>query len=98
MSSPAGTQRKIYEAVLLSAKQESQKGNKGIKKRYFPWQFGVDYDVIGKGSSQDLFTEQLAVRDMLRSSGEWGSGLGDCEHRDVYEFFVRECVWCRRTY
>ncbi|HBN48112.1 MAG TPA: aromatic alcohol reductase, partial [Thalassospira sp.] len=24
-------------------------------KRYFPWQFGVDFDVIGRGSPQDLF-------------------------------------------
>ena len=69
MSSPAGTQRKICEAVLLSAKQQQQSHKaqqNENRKRYFPWQFGVDYDVIGKGSSQDLFTEQLAVREMLR--------------------------------
>lgn len=35
--------------------------------RYFPWQFGVDYDVIGRGSAQDLFDEQLDVRDLLRA-------------------------------
>ena len=42
-------------------------------KRYFPWQFGVDYDVIGRGSAQDLFDEQLDVRDLLRSQNrmEW---------------------------
>jgi hypothetical protein len=42
-------------------------------KRYFPWQFGVDYDAIGRGSAQDLFDEQLAVRDLLRSQDrtEW---------------------------
>nr|XP_019010127.1 uncharacterized protein I206_04595 [Kwoniella pini CBS 10737]OCF48908.1 hypothetical protein I206_04595 [Kwoniella pini CBS 10737] len=34
---------------------------------YFPWQFGVDYDTIGKGSSQPLFDEQLDVRALLRS-------------------------------
>ncbi|KAF9571259.1 hypothetical protein EC968_000802 [Mortierella alpina] len=41
--------------------------------RYFPWQFGVDYDVIGRGSAQDLFDEQLDVRDLLRSQDrvEW---------------------------
>lgn len=41
--------------------------------RYFPWQFGVDYDVIGRGSAQDLFDEQLEVRDLLRSQErtEW---------------------------
>ena len=42
-------------------------------RRYFPWQFGVDYDVIGRGSAQDLFDEQLDVRDLLRSQNrtEW---------------------------
>ncbi|KAL4972427.1 hypothetical protein BDW66DRAFT_169626 [Aspergillus desertorum] len=41
--------------------------------RYIPWQFGVDYDVIGRGSAQDLFDEQLDVRDLLRSqiSTKW---------------------------
>lgn len=41
--------------------------------RYVPWQFGVDYDVIGRGSAQDLFDEQLDVRDLLRSQDrtEW---------------------------
>ena len=45
----------------------------GGVKRYLPWQFGVDYDVIGKGSAQDLFDEQLEVRHLLRSQKvtEW---------------------------
>jgi hypothetical protein len=42
-------------------------------QRFIPWQFGVDYDVIGRGSAQDLFDEQLDVRDLLRSQDrtEW---------------------------
>jgi hypothetical protein len=42
-------------------------------KRFIPWQFGVDYDIIGRGSAQDLFDEQLDVRDLLRSQDrmEW---------------------------
>lgn len=52
----AGTQRKITAAILKA----------GIR-RYVPWQFGVDYDVIGRGSGQDVWDEQLDVRDMLRS-------------------------------
>ncbi|ROM69764.1 aromatic alcohol reductase [Pseudomonas brassicacearum] len=42
-------------------------------KRYFPWQFGVDYDVIGRGSPQDLFDAQLDVRELLRGQDktEW---------------------------
>lgn len=52
----SGTQVKLAHAALLSD-----------VKRYVPWQFGVDYDVIGRGSPQDLFDEQLDVRDLLRA-------------------------------
>ncbi|KAL9090553.1 MAG: hypothetical protein Q9165_005314, partial [Trypethelium subeluteriae] len=55
---PAGTQRKLGRAVL--------KAGVGC---YFPWQFGVDYDVIGRGSVQELFAEQVGVREMLRGQG-----------------------------
>lgn len=58
----AGTQMKLTRAVLQAR-----------VKRYVPWQFGVDYDVIGKGSAQDLFDEQLEVRELLRAqrTTEW---------------------------
>jgi hypothetical protein len=51
-----GLQTKLAQAVLAAK-----------VKRYIPWQFGVDYDVIGHGSDQDLFTEQLEVRALLRN-------------------------------
>ncbi len=54
----SGTQRKIARAALAA----------GVR-RYVPWQFGVDYDAIGRGSAQDLFDEQLDVRDLLRGQG-----------------------------
>ncbi|KAK5171142.1 uncharacterized protein LTR77_004286 [Saxophila tyrrhenica] len=59
---PPGTQLKVANAVLASD-----------CRRYFPWQFGIDYDIIGRDSAQDLFTEQLDVRDLLRSQErlEW---------------------------
>ncbi|KAM0259831.1 hypothetical protein ACHAQJ_003075 [Trichoderma viride] len=61
MGLPAGTQTKLAQAALEA------------KVRYFPWQFGMDYDAIGLGSSQDLFDEQLGVRAMLRGQDatEW---------------------------
>ena len=55
-SGAGGFQLKLAKAVLAA----------GVK-RYFPWQFGVDFEVIGKGSPQDLFDEQLEVRELLRS-------------------------------
>ena len=41
--------------------------------RYFPWQFGVDFDVIGRGGPQDIFDAQIDVRELLRSQDqmEW---------------------------
>ncbi|KAJ6035904.1 hypothetical protein N7540_000183 [Penicillium herquei] len=54
-----GVQLKVTRAVL-----------KAKSPYYIPWQFGVDYDLIGRGSPQDLFDEQLDVRDLLRSQNE----------------------------
>ncbi|MET4140969.1 hypothetical protein ABIB30_003354 [Pedobacter sp. UYP1] len=61
-SGAGGFQLKLASAVL----------DAGVK-RYFPWQFGVDFEVIGRGSAQDLFDEQLDVRKLLRSQTitEW---------------------------
>ncbi len=58
----AGTQTKITQAVLKA----------GVS-RYFPWQFGVDYEIVGKGSGQPVFDEQYEVRKLLRSqeATEW---------------------------
>ncbi|MFC7673323.1 aromatic alcohol reductase [Mycolicibacterium sp. GCM10028919] len=55
MTAGPGTQVKLARAALA-----------GGVPRYFPWQFGMDYDVIGRNSPQDLFDEQLDVRDLLR--------------------------------
>jgi hypothetical protein len=54
-----GTQRKITTAVLKA----------GVE-RYVPWQFGVDYDIVGHGSGQEVFDEQADVRDMLRAQSD----------------------------
>ncbi|WP_024561297.1 aromatic alcohol reductase [Franconibacter pulveris 601] len=58
----AGTQIRITRAVLEA----------GVK-RYFPWQFGVNYDVVGKGSGQPVWDEQYDVRTLLRAQNatEW---------------------------
>jgi hypothetical protein len=62
MSAVPGVQVKLTKAVLAA----------GVE-RYIPWQFGVDYDIIGPESSQNLFSEQLEVRALLRgqSATEW---------------------------
>jgi len=57
-----GTQLRITRAVMKA----------GVT-RYFPWQFGVDYDIVGRGSGQPVFDEQYEVRELLRSQKqvEW---------------------------
>jgi hypothetical protein len=59
MSLPPGSQLKLTRAVLAAR-----------VRRYFPWQFGIDYDAIGRASAQDLFDEQLDVRELLQSQEE----------------------------
>lgn len=54
-----GTQLRITRAVLAA----------GVK-RFFPWQFGVDYDIVGQGSGQPVFDEQYEVRVLLRGQSE----------------------------
>jgi hypothetical protein len=76
MTAGPGTQVKLARAALA-----------GGVPRYFPWQFGMDYDVIGRNSPQDLFDEQLDVRDLLRGQDatRWvivSTGLFTSEVRD----------------
>jgi hypothetical protein len=61
-ASGPGSQIKIAQAVLEAK-----------VKRFFPWQFGVDYEVVGRGSAQDLWDEQLDVRALLKAQQitEW---------------------------
>jgi hypothetical protein len=59
MALPPGSQLKLTRAIFAAR-----------VRRYFPWQFGLDYDAIGRASAQDLFDEQLDVRELLRSQEE----------------------------
>ncbi|KAF2839991.1 hypothetical protein M501DRAFT_922085, partial [Patellaria atrata CBS 101060] len=67
---PLGTQRMIAEAVRKAGELRGEEGGNGRGRkrlRFIPWQFGVDYDVVGHGSQMPLFEEQLGVREFLRS-------------------------------
>ena len=59
MTGGEGTQSKILEAVLAAK-----------ASRYIPWQFGVDYDIIGPEAGNGLFAEQCQIRQSLRSQTE----------------------------
>ncbi|KAI1108097.1 NAD(P)-binding protein [Nemania sp. NC0429] len=56
---PAGTQLRLARAAMRAR-----------VPRYFPWQWGIDYDIVGAGSAQDLFDEQLEVRKLLRAQSK----------------------------
>ena len=62
-ASGPGSQLKIARAVLDAG-----------AKTPAPWQFGVDYDIIERGSAQDSLDEQLDVRDLLRAQEPTSKG------------------------
>ena len=59
MAGSPGLQMKLAQAILEAK-----------TPRYIPWQFGVDYDVIGPEAADGLFASQCDVRHLLRSSGQ----------------------------
>ncbi|KAI4614305.1 uncharacterized protein J4E87_009525 [Alternaria ethzedia] len=60
---------KLAEEALLAGKIRKEQG-KG-KLWFFPWQWGVDYDVIGDGEGMmPLFGAQRDVRNLLRRKAE----------------------------
>lgn len=77
----AGTQIKITRAVLEA----------GVK-RYFPCQFGVNYDVVGKGSGQPVWDEQYDVRTLFARAKR--HRVGDCFNWYIYLFSLRTSLWC----
>ncbi|KAJ4350571.1 hypothetical protein N0V95_004620 [Ascochyta clinopodiicola] len=71
-SSP-GSVTKLAREVLEAGQSRKQQG-KG-RLWFFPWQWGVDYDVTGDGNGlMPLFGEQKRVRDLLRKEAR-GSGV-----------------------
>ena len=68
---PAGTVIKLAHDVLEAGKMRDESG-KG-KIWFFPWQWGVDYDITGDGEGlMPLFGEQVDVRNLLREkAGEF---------------------------
>jgi hypothetical protein len=63
----AETQLAIAKAVLRAGR--GAKG-RGKVERYFPWQFGVDYDIIGPEAAGGIFAEQCGIREILRNQQE----------------------------
>lgn len=62
-----------YEAGINTPMKLAKAALQSGIPRYFPWQFGVDFEAIGRGGPQDIFDAQLDVRELLRSQTktEW---------------------------
>lgn len=57
-----GTQTLIARAVLAAASSSPSKR----RLRFFPWQFGADYDATGPDAAHGMMAEQCGVRALLR--------------------------------
>lgn len=80
MTLAPGTQLKLTRAVLATP----------TVSLYLPWQYGVDYDVIGREAGGGLFTEQLDVRDALRAQTRVSWLIVSC---GVFMSFLFEQFW-----
>ena len=79
MTSPSGSMTKITQAVLAA----------GVSL-YIPWQHGVDYDIIGREGGQGLFSEQVGVREMLRTQDKTRWLILSC---GIFMSFLFEDFW-----
>lgn len=70
----ASLQLKLAEAAVQST-----------VRCFVPWQWGIDYDAVGRGCAMPLFDVQLDVRDLLRErmGVDGGCGTGEAARRWV---------------
>ncbi|KPI41848.1 uncharacterized protein AB675_5640 [Cyphellophora attinorum] len=94
MTLPPGSQRKLTEAVLLYAAAEEGDSGKKRGVRYLPWQFGVDYDILGPRNAGDgLFSEAYGVRELLRSPQNQGTVEWLVVSCGIFTSFLFEEIW-----
>ncbi|KAK5941036.1 hypothetical protein PMZ80_006313 [Knufia obscura] len=79
MTLPEGTQLKVTRAALAAGIDE-----------YVPWQWGTNYDAIGKTGGLGLFVEQCEVRELLRSQSKTKWFIVSC---GVFMSFLFEDFW-----
>jgi len=79
MTLPEGTQLKVTRSALAAGVDE-----------YIPWQWGVDYDAIGKSGGLGLFAEQCDVRNLLRAQSTTKWFILSC---GVFMSFLFEDFW-----
>ncbi|KAI4925248.1 hypothetical protein J4E85_007125 [Alternaria conjuncta] len=83
---------KLAEEALLAGKIRTEQG-KG-KLWFFPWQWGVDYDVIGDGEGlMPLFGAQRDVRNLLRKKADENNVKWTVVSTGIFMSFLFEQFW-----
>ncbi|KAF2689859.1 NAD(P)-binding protein [Lentithecium fluviatile CBS 122367] len=88
----AGTVTKLANEILEAGKLRK----KAKKERlwFFPWQWGVDYDIIGDGEGlMPLFGEQKGVRNLLREKSFESHVNWTIVSTGIFMSFIFEQFW-----
>jgi len=89
---PTGSQMKIAEAALAAGKQRVADGKQAIS--FFPWQWGVDYDITGDANgTMELFGEQLNIRNLLRAQSAYSGMNWTIVSTGIFMSFLFEPYW-----
>lgn len=83
---------KLATEILDAGKLRKQRGES--KLWFFPWQWGVDYDITGDGGGlMPLFGEQKAVRDLLREEARDSEVKWTVVSTGIFMSFLFEPLW-----
>jgi uncharacterized protein YbjT (DUF2867 family) len=88
----AGTVTKLAKEILEAGKIRKTAGKE--KLWFFPWQWGVDYDIVGDGRGlMPLFGEQKQVRDLLRADAAESCVQYTILQTGIFMSFLFEQFW-----
>ncbi|KAF2243935.1 NAD(P)-binding protein [Trematosphaeria pertusa] len=88
----AGIVTKLAKEILEAGKLRKQAGQG--KLWFFPWQWGVDYDITGDGQGlMPLFGEQKDVRDLLRAEAAGAYVKWTVMSTGIFMSFLFEQFW-----
>jgi uncharacterized protein YbjT (DUF2867 family) len=83
---------KLAREALTAGKIKKERGEGRLW--FFPWQWGVDYDVTGDGDGlMPLFGEQKKVRDLLREEAEESNVKWTIVSTGIFMSFLFEPFW-----
>jgi hypothetical protein len=91
-TSTPGSVTKLAAEVLAAGQLRQTRGEGELW--FFPWQWGVDYDVTGDGEGlMPLFGEQKRVRDLLREEASGKGVRWTVVSTGIFMSFLFEAAW-----